>query len=240
MTETQKRLAEQLLAGIGNGKQLVHSWFRIDKTDATVDLALVSAKGDLEIGIGFEDRLQVDFQLGLADAYRLNLKVVFGIVDEAHCFQSREHLVFEHRLQFVGRSGKHDQGFAVILPPDAWSGTSIVANRFGGFWPIGLLSVIFADGSSEPGEAFFDGLHGDWIEDESFAEEVCDGLLGAIVHGWPEAPGGDERIGPFPTELELLQNILVLIGDRVAAVEGHATLSQSIANVGQMAVSGQS
>ena len=92
-------------------------------------------------------------------------------------------------------------------------------SRATGFQAVGLFAIIVAHWPADLTEPLLYGLEDGFIENEGFSESVGNRLFGSVIHGRAETARGDQDVRPFPAKRELLIDILILIGNRIIAVQ---------------------
>ena len=202
--------------------------------------ALMRAEGDVErLAMAVEDRLQPDFERRFADAGRAELHVGFAIEQQAALRQPRQHLVDEHRLEFVGRAGQHAKDLAAILEPESRGRAVGVGNDFAAHEFVGLLEIVLGHLATERREPLRNGLLDRGVENELPAEHPGHDVAGAIVTGRTESAGRDDHIGARPALAELALDRRRLVGDRDVAVEDDAAAAELRADEREVAVGGE-
>jgi hypothetical protein len=97
--------------------------------------------------------------------------------------EARQHLIDEHGLELIRRTGQHAQHATVLLQPKAWRGPVRIGQHFAALESIGLLEIVrghlSAEGRKPIRNCFFDC----WFKDEFLTQNSSEDFAGSIVTG---------------------------------------------------------
>ena len=128
--------------------------------------------------------------------------------------------VLEHVPALPGRARQHENVDPVLAEGAARGGAHRVVEDGAAHRQHGLLAVVLRHGPARPGEVGPNGLQDVRVELELSAEGLADGLLGQVVVGGAQAPGGDDDVRPAAGDVQGVRQALGVVPHHRVVVDG--------------------